>query len=107
MTEHFFRAPRSGIYEFNEVGIKDRPQSSLRIALRLNSKPVTYFWADYVPGHGLHTRFSLHYIMELKKGDRIDLFNVGEGSMIFDDGRKITHFTGKLLFPTNNIANII
>ena len=83
-NEHFFRAPKSGIYEFNAAGIKDEPQSNLHIALRLNGKPVTYVWAEYVPKHWMFTPFSLHYIMKVKVGDRIDLFNVGEGSMLFE-----------------------
>jgi len=103
-TEHFFRAPKSGIYEFNAAGIKDAQQSNLRIALRLNGKPVTYVRADHVPEHWMLTPFFLHYIMKVKEGDRIDLFNVGERSMLFDDQRKSTHFTGKLLFATDSIA---
>ena len=42
--------------------------------------------------------------MKVKAGDRIDLFNEGEGSMLRDDQRKITHFTGKLLFAIDNIV---
>jgi len=99
-TEHFFRAPSSGIYEFNVAGIKDDPKNILRIALRLNGKPVAFIWADFVSGHGLYTPFFLHHVMKVKEGDRIDLFNVGEGSRLFDNEKKTTHFTGKLLIET-------
>jgi len=103
LTEHFFRAPKSGVYEFNEAGIKHDHKRNLRIALRLNSKPVAYVWAEYVQEHKFYTPFYLHCVVKIKEGDRIDLFNEGEESVVFDDQRKITHFTGKLLFATNNI----
>jgi len=105
-SNHFFTAPRSGIYEFNAAGFKGANINKiLCIALRLNSKSVTHVWADWLGYHTLFTpHFSLHYILKVKKGDRIDLFNVGEGSTLHDDFRKITHFSGKLLFADDNIA---
>jgi len=47
---------------------------------------------------------SLHYILKVKKGDRIDFFNVVEGLNLHDDLKKITHFTGKLLFVDDDMA---
>jgi len=105
-SNHFFRAPRSGIYEFNAAGFKSANLNRvLCIALRLNGRSVTYVWADWLGNHQLFTpHFSLHYVLKVKKGDRIDLFNVGEGSTLHDDARKMTHFSGKLLFADDNTA---
>jgi len=104
--EHYFTAPRSGIYEFNAAGFKGANMNHiLCIALRLNKKPVTYVWADWLGNHYLFTpHFSLHHVLKVKKGDRVDLFNVDEGSTLHGDLRKMTHFSGKLLFADDNIA---
>ncbi len=106
VQEHFFTVPRSGIYEFNAAGFKGgNVNQILCIALRLNNKPVTHVWADWLGNHPLFTpHFSLHYILKGKKGDRIDLFNVGEGSIAHGDFRKTTHFSGKLLFEDDNVS---
>ena len=106
VSEHYFTVPRSGIYEFNAAGFKGANVNRiLCIALRLNGKPVTSIWVDWLGNHESFTPpFSLHFILKVRKGDRIDLFNVGEGSTLHDDLRKITHFSGKLLFADDNMA---
>jgi len=101
---HLFTAPRSGIYEFNVAGVKGQVQETLFIALRLNKQPVAHVWVDYASSHGLLTPFSLHSILKVKKGDTVDLFNVGgKGSETFDDGKRLTKFTGKLLYWDENM----
>jgi len=102
--EHFFTAPRSGFYEFNVAGIKSTKMSDLRLALRLNSKPVAFAVAYFVSRHNFYTPFSLQCILKLKKGDRVDLFNVGQGSEIHDNIKRTTHFTGKLLLADNSMV---
>ena len=102
---HLFTAPRSGIYEFNVAGVKGQVQETLFIALRLNKQPVAHVWVDYASSHGLLTPFSLHSILKVKKGDTVDLFNIGggEGWGLYDDDRRLTQFTGKLLYWDDNI----
>lgn len=76
----------------------------LRLALRLNKKPVAYAVAYFVSRHNFDTPFSLHSIIKLKEGDRVDLFNVGQGSEVHDSLKRTTHFTGKLLLADDNMA---
>ncbi len=98
LKDNFFTAPRSGIYEFILKGYKAKDQlNDLYLALRLNGKPITYVWADYVRGHKFYSPFVMHSIMRVKKGDRIDVYNAGAG-VLLDDSFKNTHYTGKLLF---------
>jgi len=101
---NFFTVPRSGIYEFNVAGVKGEVKENLLIALRLNKHPVAHVWVDYASSHGLYTPFSLHSILKVKKGDTLDLFNVGgKGSEIYDDHKRHTQFTGKLLYWDDNM----
>ncbi len=103
--EHFFTAPRSGIYEFNVAGVKGKVQKNTFIALRLNKQPVAHVWVDYASDHGLFTPFSLHSILKVKKGDTVDLFNVGgKGSEMYDNHKRLTQFTGKLLYLDDNMV---
>lgn len=98
LKKGFFTAPLGGIYEFIFNGIKTGSIQELFIALRLNGKPVVYAWADYVLGHNFTTPFTIHSVLKVKKGDRIDLFNLGEGDLLDGIGIFTTHFTGKLVF---------
>jgi len=102
---HFFTAPKSGIYEFNVAGVKVPERKDLLIALRLDKKHVAHVWVRYAIYHGLYTPFSLHSILKVKKGDTVDLFNIGggEGAGLYDDDRRLTQFTGKLLYWDDNI----
>ena len=106
MIENLFTAPRSGIYEFNVAGVKGTiGNMNLFIALRLNRHPVVHVWVDYASGHRLSTPFSLHSILKMKKGDTVDLFNTGgEGSELYDDAKRLTQFTGKLLYSDENMV---
>ncbi len=106
LTDNFFTAPKSGVYEFNVAGIRNYQNGNYRnfyVALRLNRWSVAYVWVDYIVHHKLHTPFSLHSILKMKKGDLIDLFLVGEESEVYDGNKRLTHFTGKLLFPTDMV----
>jgi len=107
--EHFFTAPRNGIYEFNVAGVKGGTTRNLYIALRLNKQPVAHVWADYASRHRLYTPFSLHHILKVKKGDTVDLFHLGdEGSEarseVYDDDKRLTQFTGKLLYLDDDMV---
>ena len=104
MDGHFFKAPRSGIYEFNAAGIKRKFKNRLYIALRLNEKPVAYVLADYVEKHDYYTPFYLHYVLKVKKGDRLDLFNVGYFGLIYDTEERHAQFSGKLQFADDSTA---
>ena len=82
-----FTAPGDGIYHFSLSGIKGNLSQILRIKLRLNGEMIgsaftTKEWATY----------HLESILQLKKGDRIDLF-LDKGTC-FDDEEHWTHFIG-------------
>ena len=108
MKESVFIAPKSGIYEFNFDGHKTGDPKFLNISLRVNSKTATNTWSDYMGFHprigtGFHHEFlnliSLHSILKLNKGDRIDVYikqgvlHLGEYSNVVQPSQ----FTGKLL----------
>jgi len=99
MKDNTFVAPRGGIYEFNFAGIKTGSSYHLVIALRLNGKPMAYAWADYASRHNFYTPSSVHSILKMKKGDRVDLFmeEGALGTQNESDNHSI-QLTGKLLF---------
>ncbi len=103
LKQGYFTAPRGGIYEFIFNGIKTGSIQEFCVALRLNGKPVGYAWADYVLSHNFNTPFSIHSILKAKKGDRVDLFNRGDGDLLDGIGNLTTHFTGKLLFGDSDL----
>ena len=104
MKESVFIAPKSGIYEFNFDGHKTGDPESLNISLRLNGKDAVNAWSDFMghhPGYGDHdyrNLISMHSILKLKEGDRIDLFN-RQGSLhngTLGYAVQPTQFTGRL-----------
>jgi len=119
LEESVFITPKSGIYEFNFDGHKTGdPTQSLNISLRVNGKEATNTWSDYM---GYHPRMgdhdflnliSLHSILKLNKGDRIDVNN-NQGVLHLSENSNVvqpTQFTGKLLvegidWSTNNNNN--
>ncbi len=106
MSKSVFKAPMEGIYEFSFAGIKTIrfTELLLSIALRLNDIPVTYVSADAVNLYPFRTPFSLHSIMKMKEGDRVDLLLLKGG--IHDSSMDhYTHFTGKLLFAVEDDGN--
>ena len=100
MSDHSFKAPREGIYEFSFVGLKTGSASEMfSMALRLNGKSVTYASADALWEHGFRTLASFHAIVKMRKGDRVHL--ILEKGELLDDTNQYTHFTGKLLFAVD------
>jgi len=100
MSDLTFTAPREGIYEFSFLGLKTHhPSEMFSLVLRLNSKSVTYASADALWDHAFHTPASIHALLKMKKGDRVDL--VLEKGVLYDNTNQYTHFTGKLLFAVD------
>ncbi len=108
--ENVFIAPKAGIYEFTFNGHKSGKDGSiLKVSLRLNGKTVLNAWSDEMgdhPGFGIHKNrnmISMHTLLKLKNGDRIDMFQ-NQGDLCEDDVHHQIHFTGKLLFDEEAAA---
>jgi len=113
LKESVFIAPREGIYEFTFNGHKkgNHEEPVLKVLLRLNGKEVlTAFSEDFIGDHpeaGIHnfrSPISMHSMLKLKKGDRIDLFSK-EGTLHGNYHYHQIHFTGKLLFEGETETN--
>lgn len=108
--ENVFIAPKAGIYEFTFNGHKSgKDESVLKVSLRLNGKDVLNAWSDEMGNHigyGIHKNrnmISMHSLLKLKIGDRIDMFQK-QGTLCEDDAHHQIHFTGKLLFDDDDAA---
>jgi len=110
LNESIFIAPKEGIYEFIFNGYKkgNKNEPVLKVSLRLNGKKVANSIADQPSGyhetgsnsvHNFNCPISMHSMLKLKKGDRIDVFS-GQGSLHDHDSHYPIHFSGKLLFYT-------
>lgn len=120
LEENVFVAPKEGIYEFAFNGHKTGKQESLNVSLRINGKEAFNAWSHYMMGihnwslnymvhpfHRFRNLISLHSLVKLNKGDRIDLF-AKQGSF-YDSNTHHNHFTGKLLWEdtTNKINTLV
>ncbi len=79
------------------MGITQR----LNISLRLNGKDTVNVFSDFMNRHDFRNLISMHSLLKVKKGDRVDLY-VKQGGLQRDsvDGNNVaqhTQFTGKLL----------
>ena len=95
-----FTALADGIYHFTLSGIKDDSRKMVWIKLRLNEKMIgsafgTKEWATY----------RLESILQLKKGDRVDLFL--EKGTCFDDEEHWTHFIGSQFNAKSSINETV
>lgn len=99
-NNYSFIAPVNGIYEFTVQGYKTGEAKHLEVSLRLNKKSVAKTWTDFLGYESFHTPFSIYSILQLEKGDRIDLY-LSSGNL-YDDENHYTKFTGKLLKETSN-----
>ena len=82
-----FTAPRDGVYHFHFSGTGD--DSYFFIYLRLNGVNVGIAHANNNYDDG-----SLHSTLQLKSGDRVDLWL--NGGTLFDNTDRYSHFTGWL-----------
>ena len=93
VTTGVFSAPKDGVYHFHFSGITFR-NNFFVVNLRLNDNVVGSSNADARGQSEAHDAGSLDSTLQLKKGDRIDLWLWG--GLLYDDGNQSTHFTGWL-----------
>ena len=94
LTTGVFTVPEDGIYFFSIIGIRTSNNELLLIFIRLNEKHF-----GLVASSIRYGTFALHSILNLTKGDQIDLF-LNQGASYG------THFTGVLLTSSQKIADI-
>jgi hypothetical protein len=94
LTTGVFTAPRDGVYHFDFSGVKDSSADRLGVRLQLNGVNIAhaYTWHSTSASNNMA---SLHSTLQLKSGDRIDLFL--SGGQLFDSSNHYTSFTGSLL----------
>jgi len=91
-----FTAPVPGLYHFEFSGQKSISATYLAIFLQLNGENVGI--AHTRPGvPGSYDSIFLSASLRLKAGDRVNLFNLGNGGVLHDDINHPTHFTGLLV----------
>jgi len=107
MNESVFIAPIEGVYEFNFNGYKrgSFKEPVLKISLRLNGKEVVKTLSEefvdiHRPWPNVVNNFrgpiSMHSLLKLQKGDRIDVFT-SQGTLNYHDPNYAIYFSGKLL----------
>jgi len=110
--ESVFVAPKDGVYEFIFNGYKRgfNKEHVLKVSLRLNGKAVVNALAEELVGkhrsgpdidHNFHCPISMHSLLKLNKGDRIELFK-NQGNLHVHDLHRPFHFSGKLLFTEDD-----
>ena len=85
-----FTAPRDGVYHFQFSGVAD---IYVDINLRLNGANIGVAYADVGNSGGVVTA-SLQSTLQLKSGDRVDIYLVA--GTLFDNSNRFSHFTGWL-----------
>ncbi len=92
-----FLAPVDGVYHFS-VSMDPKPQgSSAEIKLRVNGAEGSIYLATFGPvPTGGRTRKGISVTLRLNAGDRVDTWNVNEGTIILNHAH---HFSGHLLYP--------
>ena len=89
-----FTAPRSGTYHFSFAFMKDEQATSLAIYIRKNGARIGGALVHNNPT--VKHQSSLSVPLQLKSGDTVDMFQMGNGN-IYDDNSHYTHFTGWLM----------
>ena len=87
-----FTVPKSGVYHFDFIGLKQADLDKLVIILRVNRVRVAYSASGYGP---VVVPLAIHSTLQLKSGDRVDIFI--ETGTLMTLGYFCTHFTGWLL----------
>ena len=91
LASGIFTAPVPGIYHFEFSALKDRTVINLDVDFQLNG--VNVGRADTKPNvEGSEDRASLTASFQLKTGDRVNLFNTGDG-ILYDNADHYNHFT--------------
>ncbi len=91
-----FTVPVPGIYHFDFSTLKENTANYLGIYLRVNDANVGYAYT-WQSATGSQDVVSLSASLRLAKGDTVNLYNAGSGSVLLDNGNHHTHFSGWLV----------
>ena len=108
LIESVFIAPKEGIYEFifNGYNKGNNKEPALKVSLRLNGKVVVNSLAEELVGdhpngpdpvHSNRCPISIHSLLKMKKGDRVDVIS-SQGTLHHHDSKYPIHFSGMLLY---------
>ena len=89
-----FTTPRDGVYQFDFSGVKDSSGNRLLVYLRLNG---AYIGAGYGSRPTPYVTAVIQSTLQLKKGDRVDLYLEHGTIEVQDYIVKATHFSGRFI----------